>query len=242
MVSVLLMQAVEEEKSGGEFVTRLVSPDELPRLTPPGPAFPRMKAAPKRSAPAAVPPPAERVSPAPGTEGQVKEVQPFPEGGEELVPRGASVPGSPAGPPGPSVPSPSMKEKLFDRGVINEFAKRIPEKVEKKKTFTFDTSEYRFLIYNRRLKEKIESVWKYPPEEASQGIYGDLVLRFTIRKNGRLGNIELVRTSGHKRLDDAAIQALRAGEPYWPLPDEWGMQTYTIVGHFVYTIYGYHIR
>jgi protein TonB len=136
-----------------------------------------------------------------------------------------------------------MREKLFDRGVISEFAKRAPpEDEKKKKIFTFDTSEYRFLLYNRRLKEKIESVWKYPPEEAAQGIYGDLVIRFVIKKNGRIGDIELVRTSGHKKLDDAAIQALKEGEPYWPLPDEWGMKTYAIVGHFVYTIYGYHIR
>jgi protein TonB len=82
----------------------------------------------------------------------------------------------------------------------------------------------------------------YPPEAAADGLYGDLVLKFTIKKNGRLGAVELVRTSGHKNLDDAAIRALKDGAPFWPLPEEWGMEAYTIVGHFVYTLYGYYLR
>jgi protein TonB len=57
-----------------------------------------------------------------------------------------------------------------------------------------------------------------------------------------LGAVELIRTSGHKSLDDAAMKALKEGEPYWPLPDEWGMEAYTIEGHFIYSIYGYYIR
>ena len=112
----------------------------------------------------------------------------------------------------------------------------------KKRSLTLNTKDYKFLIYNKRLKERIESIWIYPNEAASRGIYGDLVIRFTIKKNGTLGAVELMRTSGHQNLDTAAIKALKDGEPYWPLPDEWGMDAYTIVGHFVYTIYGYYLR
>jgi protein TonB len=82
----------------------------------------------------------------------------------------------------------------------------------------------------------------YPPDAAAMGIYGDLKITFTIKKDGRLGDIQLVRTSGYKMLDDAAIRALKDGEPYWPLPDEWGMDTYTIQGHFGYSLYGAYLR
>jgi protein TonB len=143
-------------------------------------------------------------------------------------------------------PSPSLRERLFDKDIVANLAKRDiareEEKERKNKSFTLDTSEYRFLLYNRRLKERIESIWVYPPYEAEHGIYGDLIIRFTIKKNGRLGSVEILRTSGHKSLDDAAIKALKDGAPYWPLPDEWGMDAYTIEGHFIYTIYGYFIR
>jgi protein TonB len=137
-----------------------------------------------------------------------------------------------------------MREKLFDKNVIGDLAKKYIEKEDKEKKskiFTFDASEYKFLIYNRRLKERIENIWIYPPEAAAKGIYGDLVIKFTIMKNGKLGSVELARTSGHKNLDDAAMKALKDGEPYWPLPEEWGMENYTIEGHFIYTIYGSYI-
>jgi periplasmic protein TonB len=142
---------------------------------------------------------------------------------------------------------PSFREKIFDKSVIGDLAKRGSEKEEKEnkgkdKAFSFDTDEFKFLIYNRRLKERIENIWVYPPEAAAKGIYGDLIIRFTIKKNGQLGSVELVRTSGHKSLDDAAMKALKDGAPYWPLPKEWNLEGYTIEGHFIYTIYGYYIR
>lgn len=142
---------------------------------------------------------------------------------------------------------PSFREKIFDKGVIGDLARRDIEKEEKGKkdkgkSFSFDTEEFKYLIYNRRLKERIESIWIYPPDAASKGIYGDLIIRFTIKKNGQLGSVELVRTSGHKSLDDAAMKALKDGAPYWPLPSEWNLEGYTIEGHFIYTIYGYYVR
>lgn len=142
---------------------------------------------------------------------------------------------------------PSFREKIFDKSVIGDLAKRDVDHEDKgikdkENAFNFDTDEFKFLIYNRRLKERIESIWIYPPAAASKGIYGDLIIRFTIKKNGQLGSVELVRTSGHKSLDDAAIRALKDGAPYWPLPKEWNLEGYTIEGHFIYTIYGYYIR
>lgn len=136
------------------------------------------------------------------------------------------------------------RAKLFDKEVIGDSARKEVAGAQKKKddSITFDTSDYRYAGYMRKLKEKIESIWVYPPEAAARGIYGDLKIRFTIMRNGKLGEIELVRTSGNKMLDDAAIKALKDGEPYWPIPAEWGMESYTVPGHFIYSIYGYQIR
>ena len=143
----------------------------------------------------------------------------------------------------PRVPVPSTNEKIFDRNIIGDIAKRDVNKEEKEdRTFSFDVKEMRYLTYLKRLKERIESIWIYPHDAAAKGIYGDLLIKFTIKKNGKLGAVELVRTSGYKNLDEAALQALRNAEPFWPLPDEWGMEAYTIQGHFVYTIYGYYVR
>jgi protein TonB len=126
------------------------------------------------------------------------------------------------------------RSQLFDEKTIEKYAREgsIP-----KKGLTFDTSEFRHRGYMRMLKERIESIWQYPREAARQGLSGELYMKFSIKKDGRLGEIELLRTSGFKDLDEAAIKAVKKAEPFWPLPEDWGRDTLEIRGHFIY-IYG----
>lgn len=135
---------------------------------------------------------------------------------------------------------PSLREKLFDRDIIGKFANRETQK--KENSITLDTGEFKYHTYMLRLKEKIEGIWIYPHEAASKGIYGDLKIRFTISKNGMLGSAEIIRTSGYRSLDEAALQALRDAEPFWPLPNDWSKDALTVDGHFIYSIYGTYIR
>jgi len=124
--------------------------------------------------------------------------------------------------------------ELFDREIIEKYAKVASPR---HRGLSFDTGEFKHRGYLRMLKERIENVWQYPKEAANRGISGDLYIRFTINRDGSLGGVELVRTSGFRILDRAAIQALRDAEPYWPLPDDWEKDTLEITGHFIY-IYG----
>lgn len=248
------MQEVPEKRAGDEFFTSLVSPEEYKSFQPPSRAVPPAKRVPGQRSQALPSPPKPERTPEtdPGKKSEMSAVSPAdPQGkpdypsGIQKAPAPSAVPPAPGVPPQTHGPRPSLREQLFDRNVITELAKRHQEDEEKKKqkkSFTFDATDYKFLIYNQKLKERIESIWKYPPEAASRGIYGDLIIRFTILKNGRLGKIELVRTSGHEDLDDAAMKALKDAAPFWPIPNEWEMESYTIVGHFVYTIYGYYVR
>ena len=86
------------------------------------------------------------------------------------------------------------------------------------------------------LRKKIESIWVYPPEAARLGISGDLYIDFVIKKDGKLGNIDVVRTSGFRDLDKAAIKALKDAEPFWPLPEDWENDDLEIKGHFIYIL------
>ena len=137
------------------------------------------------------------------------------------------------------------RAKLFDKGVIGEAARKETSGVHKKdETVKLDTSQYRYAGYNRLLRDKIENsgCWVYPPEAIQRRIYGDVFIDFTIMKNGKLEKAELIRTSGYKMLDDAALRALKDCEPYWPLPDEWGRDTFTVQGHFIYAPTGFFVR
>jgi len=231
-------------KRGEEFFASIVSPEEVLVSRPSAPV---LRGA--RSTPRVQP---KAVIPAPEREGNIPAL-PEREISSSKSPSPAASPntakessperkGTVQRPVGPEL---SIREKLFDKSIIGDLTKREIRKAdegEEERKFTFDIKELKYLGYLMRLKEKIEAIWIYPPDALSHGIYGDLVIKFTIKKNGRLGAVELIRTSGHKNLDSAALKALRDAEPFWPLPDDWGVETYIIEGHFIYSIYGYYVR
>ena len=255
LAAIYKIPPTQQKKQEKQFTTTLVSPDVV---RPPAPPLPPVT--PPRERPA-VPMPRnvlpEPRSPRTPEFPAVKPLIPGEGGGPpgsvtDLKGTGQEGAGSGRTGKGPSArgrderPGLLGREGLFDRGVTEEIARRSEGagrgRGGKDDAITLDTREYRFMGYNRLLRSKIESIWVYPPEALARGIYGDLKIRFTIKKDGRLGAVELVRTSGYKMLDDAAIQALKNGEPYWPLPAEWGMDSYTILGHFIYSMYGAYVR
>ncbi|TNF52189.1 energy transducer TonB [bacterium] len=132
----------------------------------------------------------------------------------------------------------SPGELLFDNEIIEKYAQR--ENPEEK-DLTFDAPEFHNRGYMRMLKDKIERIWKYPKDAALRRISGDLYIRFSIRRDGSVGDITLVRTSGYHDLDKAALQAVKDGEPYWPLPDDWEEEELSITGHFIYVIGRYYM-
>jgi len=132
---------------------------------------------------------------------------------------------------------------FYDREAIESTASSSArEKAKKEDGVTFDTRDMMYRGYLDMLRQKVESVWQYPRKAAQDGIYGDLVIRFIILKDGSLGEVKVLRTSGHRMLDTAAVEALRDGVPYWPLPEGWDRQSLPITGRFIYNIRGGYIR
>ncbi len=256
-----------QTKKAREFFTQLVTPEQakIPETMPPPvkpiPIQPNAKPVPMVPKSMRPLPPAAKIPPRtvpspdkPVVPGEGKDDgKPLPEGaspkpgvsegrGDESTEEISSRPGYLKSGKQPGRREVTNREKLFDRSVIGDTALKGEGGKRKNDTLTFDSHDYRYAGYMRKLKEKIESIWEYPPEAAKKGLYGDLKISFTIKKDGKLGAVELERTSGYKMLDDAALKALKDGEPYWPIPDDWGMDSYTIHGHFFYTMYGYGIR
>jgi protein TonB len=112
---------------------------------------------------------------------------------------------------------------------IDEFARKgMPEKRPGDDSVTLDTDEFKFISYNRWLKVKVESVLRYPELAAVSGYQGALYIKFDILKDGSLGGVEVLKSSGYKILDDEAVRSIRTAAPFQPLPDEWNMDKYSI--------------
>ena len=118
---------------------------------------------------------------------------------------------------------------FLSQAEIDEFARRgMPAKRPGEDSVTLDTDEFAFMSYNRWLKIRVESVLKYPELAALSGLQGTLYIQFDIMKDGSLGGLELLKSSGYKILDDEALRAIRSSAPFQPLPDAWRKDRYTI--------------
>ena len=230
LMSVIYSYSIKEERKAPPFFARVVTPEELslPGVAKPPVPHQKNKERTVTTPPVMSLPPAEIPS-GTGHEAQVSKDNRLPEAISPVKKSGGESNTS-----GPLA-------RLFDRNIIAEQIEKEAIK-EKPPEITFDTKEFRYQSYMNRLKEKIESIWQYPRSARERGIYGDLYIRFSIKKDGSLGRVDLVRTSGYRELDEAALRALRDGAPYWPLPSEWGLDEFIIEGHFIYTLYGYYIR
>jgi protein TonB len=246
------------EKDKGPFFAQIITPEEVKKIPPAKKLLPKSEEkvskelAKMPKLPKELSPPKE-LSSIPSTKYQIEEKRGFSDKEHENIgkDRGSESPKDSEAKKEEGIgkdnfkkPSTkNLKEKIFDREIIGKLSKGYGEgKKEETNSLTFDTKEFRYYGYLQRLKEKIEGIWRYPSDAAEKGIYGDLYIKFTIKKDGKLGAVELVRTSGYKSLDDAAIKAIKDAEPYWPLPEEWGKDGFTITGHFIYTLYGAYIR
>lgn len=83
------------------------------------------------------------------------------------------------------------------------------------------------------VRRKIEARKKYPASAWNAGIEGRAGVRMTILKNGQLGKVEIVDTSGREILDNAALQSVRDAAPFPPIPveaghDRIGMRIYLV--------------
>ena len=71
-------------------------------------------------------------------------------------------------------------------------------------------------MYLEAWRQKVERIGNlnYPAAARNQKIYGKLQLTVYVRKNGSVEKIQIDKSSGHKVLDDAAINIVKLAAPY----------------------------
>jgi protein TonB len=196
-----------------------------PILPAPSPALPERPA----ESDGALPAPSVPSPPPLATEEVKKPLPSLPsgQGGQ-----GAAGADSPARPGVPGLPGlPFADAKSLDR-LAKVFSDQ--ERVPPKDTISINTDDLKYFSYTLKLKNKIEYIWRYPQAAAERGIQGDLLLTFTIQRNGYVSEVRVVSTSGYEVLDLEAVRAIKEASPFAPLPDSWNEDHITITGHFIY--------
>ncbi len=73
--------------------------------------------------------------------------------------------------------------------------------------------ERRLLEWQKRLFSHIGRNKFYPPAARRRGEAGEVLVAFTLDAEGRIGSVSVLRSSGSKLLDDAAIETMKRSDP-----------------------------
>ena len=92
----------------------------------------------------------------------------------------------------------------------------------KRKFVGASAAEYKFAGYVEDWRQRIEDVGNenYPEAARQNKLYGSLLITVAVRLDGSLENVEIIRSSGSKILDAAAIRIVELSAPYSPFPLE----------------------
>jgi len=98
-----------------------------------------------------------------------------------------------------------------------QYAKR-----PKRKYISANTKEYEFAAYMRAWVARIERIGNlnYPDDARRQQLHGQLVLTVGLTRDGHVKSMDVIQSSGHKALDDAAIRIVHLAEPFPALPED----------------------
>ena len=82
--------------------------------------------------------------------------------------------------------------------------------------------EFRFASYMDAWRTKVERLGNlnYPEEAVRRGISGALLMDVAINPDGSLYSVRVLRSSGHKVLDEAAVRIVKLAAPYPPLSED----------------------
>lgn len=192
---------------------------KLPPVQQPVPSPPRIMPE-KRIPPGSVPMPKKF-----GAGEEVRLPKTLPRAG---VPEGAEQ-GKETGKTAPKAGNTAGPLPFLTQNDIDELARRgMPERRTGDDSVTLDTDEFKFISYNRWLKIKVESVLHYPNLAAESGLQGTIYIKFDILKDGSLGGVEILKSSGYPILDNEAVRSIQSSAPFQPLPDDWHMERYPI--------------
>ncbi len=103
-------------------------------------------------------------------------------------------------------------------------------------TISLDTKDKRYVDYAVLIKKEIMHNWRYPPEAREYLLEGNLLVVFSVGRDGELIQIQILKTSGHEILDMEAVRAIRKAAPFPPFLEHITTSRLNIRANFDYRL------
>ena len=131
-------------------------------------------------------------------------------------------PASAAEAPQPQVSGQELATSALAIARLEAQIARQTEKYQKRPIRKFigsSAEEYRFTQYVEDWRLKVERIGNLNyPDDARGRIYGSLMLKVSIKADGSLESVQVMRSSGHQILDRAAERIVKMASPYASFP------------------------
>lgn len=134
--------------------------------------------------------------------------------------------------PLPVVPAPELflphLELTFRRDPSEYHVERLERRLEeecrriggcRRKHVGVNAGKYQSYV-DACLQRILETANRFYPDAARGRLYGTLLASFSIHASGELGEVEIIRSSGHEILDDAILEAITRSAPFPPFPPD----------------------
>ena len=126
----------------------------------------------------------------------------------------------------PRLDKPTSKSILQRSLEVAKLEAEIDRKIEayakrpRRMFISANTREYVYASYMQAWVNKVERIGNlnYPDEARRKKLQGALVLTVAINIQGNIRDIQVITSSGHRVLDDAAIRIVRLAAPFAQLP------------------------
>jgi len=111
-----------------------------------------------------------------------------------------------------------------------------PHRSIREDTVDLGSIDLRYTPYLKKIKQKIETIWKYPKSAFEKEDEGITVVKFSINRSGALVASGIVTSSGSIFLDQGTIDVVRSAAPYEPFPPDFDLSQLNIIARFQYRL------
>lgn len=120
------------------------------------------------------------------------------------------------------LPAPS---DLSERARLNAEISRVWQEYQKRpkrKFLNARTQEYKYAAYMDAWRAKVERIGNlnYPEEAKRRGLHGNVMLDVAVNEDGSVSDVSILRSSGYKLIDDAAVRIVHLAAPFSPFPPD----------------------
>ncbi len=112
--------------------------------------------------------------------------------------------------------------------------KTLPRIIED--TISLDTKDKKYMPYAKSIKAKLMQHWEYPNEAWENLIEGDVLILFSLDRQGKLKRFNILNSSSHDILDRETARTIRTSAPFPPFPGSVTVTKLNIKANFTYRL------